>query len=77
MTNDDESLRFAASPGAARALSLRAARPQLAGALENDTPDATRGCRADGPQSQARCGLAVTTAAHEADHPATTSAATH
>jgi hypothetical protein len=77
MTNDTHPLRSAAPPGAARAPTLRAAQTRLEGQMWNDTPDATRGCRADGPQSQARCGLAVTTAAHEADHPATTSAATH
>ena len=40
--------------------------------LENDTPDATGGCAANGPQTQQRCGFALTTTFCAANHAART-----
>lgn len=42
---------------------------------ENYTPDATRGCAAEGPQSQHWRGLAPWSPPREADHPTTTTGA--
>ena len=77
MTTYDLNPRCAAPSGAAQAHSLRSAAARLGRGLENDTPDASPACRADGPQTQHRRGLAATTAASAADHEATTATATH
>lgn len=77
MTNDERTARCASHSCAAQAHSLRSAAARLGRGVERTTPDATRGCRAGGPQSQQRCGLAPTTPPRGVDHEATTVAATH